>query len=75
LQRLHSEVKRELDLLQGSDRVLTDRLAQFQRRHQDLLHRAGMATTSAAAAAPVEAPKANPENKESGLFSRFFGRK
>jgi hypothetical protein len=75
LQRLHSEVKRELDLLQGSDRVLTDRLAQFQRRHQDLLHRAGMATTSAAAAAPVEAPKANPANKESGLFSRFFGRK
>jgi len=76
LQRLHSEVKRELDLLQGSDRVLSDRLAQFQRRHQDLLHRAGMATTSAAAASPVEAPKVNGDaNKESGLLSRIFGRK
>src|SRR5262245_12954044 len=75
LQRLHSEVKRELDLLQGSDRVLTDRLAQFQRRHQDLLHRAGMATTKAAAPAEVAAPEADGEKRESVLLSRFFGRK
>jgi uncharacterized phage infection (PIP) family protein YhgE len=76
LQRLHSEVKRELDLLQGSDRALTDRLAQFQRRHQDLLHRAGMATTHAAAApAQAAGPEGDAEKKESGLFSRIFGRK
>src|SRR5262245_6396096 len=75
LQRLHSEVKRELDLLQGSDRVLTDRLAQFQRRHQDLLHRAGMATTNAAAPAEAVTPEAVAAKKDSGLFSRFFGRK
>lgn len=76
LQRLHGDIKRELELLQGSDRALTDRLVQFQRRHQDLQHRAGMApappaapTVPSAAAAPVS------EKKDSGLFQRFFGRK
>ena len=41
IQRLHSDIKRELELLQGSDRAFTDRLVQFQRRSQDLQMRGG----------------------------------
>jgi hypothetical protein len=77
LQRLHGDIKRELELLQGSDRALADRLVQFQRRHQDLQHRAGLAPTPTPAPVSPRTAAAGPltPKKDSGLFQRFFGRK
>jgi DNA repair exonuclease SbcCD ATPase subunit len=77
LQRLHGDIKRELEVLQGSDRALADRLVQFQRRHHDLQHRAGLAPTPTPVPVSPQTAAATPltPKKDSGLFQRFFGRK
>jgi hypothetical protein len=76
VQRLHSEVKHELAQMQRGDRALNDRMAQFQRRHQEVLNRG---SSGAIAMPPPVAPEAEPADvgpaKEAGLFGRFFGRK
>jgi hypothetical protein len=76
LQRLHAEVKHELDQLQRGDGALKDRLAQFQRRHQSVFDRnAAPAESPPAAAAPAPAaPAASNGRTDSGLMRRFFGR-
>jgi hypothetical protein len=47
LQRLHDEIRRELESLQRADGALSSRLAQFQRRHQDVLSRGNNGTAGA----------------------------
>jgi uncharacterized coiled-coil protein SlyX len=77
LQRLHSEVRHELEQLQRGDGALKDRLAQFQRRHQAVFDR-----SSPSAPAPTPAPVAatpavaEPTNGhgDSGFVRRLFGR-
>jgi hypothetical protein len=58
LQRLHAEVRHELETLQRTDGALATRLAQFQRRHQDVINRPGGAA-------------GDPRN--SGVVKRLFG--
>lgn len=80
LKRLNSEIQQELELMQRGDPALRDRLAMFQRRHQDVVARAGSAP-SAPAAAPVQpqaqyipeaqmAPGVKPT--DSGMLRRIF---
>jgi hypothetical protein len=73
LQRLHSEVKHELDQLQRGDGALKDRLAQFQRRHQAVFDRNSKSAEPAPPAAAA-APAAANGRTDSGLMRRFFGR-
>lgn len=83
LQRLHGEIERELGQMQGNDRVVADRLVQFQRRHKDLVNRAGAAAPMPAVTPPPpssvhERPAGNPlspAKRDSGLLGRFFSRK
>jgi phage shock protein A len=72
LQRLHAEVRQEMEQLQRGDGVMRDRLAQFQRRHQAVFER-GNGTPEAAPAAAVVAPTAD-GRAEGGLMKRWFGR-
>jgi septal ring factor EnvC (AmiA/AmiB activator) len=73
LQRLHAEVRQELEQLQRGDGHLRDRLAQFQRRHQAVFDRGnGAAEPAAAAAAPP--PSTNGKGSDHGVIRRFFGR-
>jgi chromosome segregation ATPase len=76
LQRLHGEVKHELEQMGRNDRALTDRLAQFQRRHTEMLGRAGIpqAVPAATVVATAPEPAADPK-KDGGLIGRLFGRK
>jgi hypothetical protein len=73
LQRLHAEVRQELDQLQRGDGALRDRLAQFQRRHQAVLDR-GSGTAEQPPAPPAAAPAAETVRPEGGLIGRLFGR-
>ena len=57
LQRLHAEVRQELDQMQRGDGVLRERLAQFQRRHQAVFDR-GNGLAEHVPAATVAAPAA-----------------
>ena len=71
VQRLHSEVKHELEQMQRGDRALTDRLAQFQRRHQEVLNRgSSTAVPAPPRVAPEPAPATNGAPKEAGLIGR-----
>jgi len=72
LQRLHGEVRHELDQLQRGDGALKDRLQQFQRRHQAVFDRGGRSEPAAASSTAAEA-HANGKG-DSGLIRRFFGR-
>ncbi len=76
LQRLHAEVRHELEQLQRGDGALKDRLAQFQRRHQAVFDRGGPPEPPPPAAAPTAADSAQGVNGrgDSGLIRRFFGR-
>jgi len=73
LQRLHAEVRQELEQLQRGDGALRDRLVQFQRRHQAVFER-GNGTPEPAGAAPVAVPAAEDGRPEGGLMRRLFGR-
>jgi hypothetical protein len=81
LQRLHTEVRYELEQLQRGDGVLTARLAQFQRRSQELQARHGMSASPTPDPRPPAAPPAAPEAPEapprrdsgSGFVRRLFG--
>lgn len=78
LQRLHAEVRHELEQLQRGDGALKDRLAQFQRRHSEVFNRNGAAPANGnghaapppAAAPPAGAPRTG---RDSGIMRRFFG--
>jgi hypothetical protein len=78
LQRLHSDIRHELEVA-GRDGALRDRLATFQRRHQEVTGRKGTAASAepAAAAPAPAAPAASdtppPKKKNSGLLRRLFG--
>jgi hypothetical protein len=73
LQRLHGEVRQELEQLQRGDGALRERLVQFQRRHQAVFDRSGPSQEPSPAAAPA-APQ-EPNGKEnSGFVKRLFGR-
>lgn len=78
LQRLHAEVKRELDLLTSGDRALTERMAQFQRRHQDAMGRKTIGPQPMPPA-PPQTPPPPPAagesvvKQDSGKIRRFFG--
>jgi chromosome segregation ATPase len=77
LQRLHSDIRHELETA-SRDTVLRDRLAPFQRRHQEVSGRKG-AAASAEPAPPLEseAPASSADTsvpkKNPGLLRRFFG--
>jgi peptidoglycan hydrolase CwlO-like protein len=73
LQRLHAEVRQELDQLQRGDGAMRDRLAQFQRRHQAVFER-GNGGPEQLAAVPVAAPAAANGKAEGGFMGRLFGR-
>ncbi|MFO0807705.1 MAG: hypothetical protein U0746_03705 [Gemmataceae bacterium] len=84
LQRLHAEVRRELDQITGGDRALNERLAQFQRRHQEVFGRSGTTPPARTSIPPQQpsAPQAPPPPEassapppESGVMRRFFGGK
>jgi hypothetical protein len=75
LQRLHAEVRQELDQLQRGDGALRDRLAQFQRRHQAVFDRGnGTAEQPAAPTAASPPPSTNGKGSDQGMIRRFFGR-
>jgi len=77
LQRLHTEIRHELELA-ARDATLRDRLAPLQRRAQEAISRRG----SAPAANPTQlmpnagSPPAEEsrKTKESGVFRRLFGK-
>ncbi len=71
LQRLHAEVRQELEQLQRGDGALRDRLAQFQRRHQAVFDRGNGEQPPAA---PVAAPVVAKPAAEGGFIGRLFGR-
>jgi uncharacterized coiled-coil protein SlyX len=73
LQRLHAEVRQELEQLQRGDGALRDRLAQFQRRHQAVFDR-GSGGPDQVAAIPMAAPVAANGKAEGGFMGRLFGR-
>lgn len=76
LQRLHSEVKHELDILQRGDATMKERMAQFQRRHTEVISRPGGVMPPQAQLAPPQATPlaaAPPKPRDSGVFKRIFG--
>ncbi|MFL5339755.1 MAG: hypothetical protein ACJ8F7_06265 [Gemmataceae bacterium] len=78
LQRLHSEVKHELELLQRGDASVKERLSVFQRRHSEVMRPAGAPPQQspppvAPLAAPVAMPVPSARPKDSGVFKRLFG--
>lgn len=74
LQRLHSEVRHELEQLQRGDGALKDRLQQFQRRHQAVLDRRGRSEHTDPPASAAAADTHTNGKGDSGLIRRFFGR-
>jgi hypothetical protein len=73
MQRLHAEIKHELDVLQRGDATMKERLAQFQRRQQDVLSRAGappQATLVPQQGSPAGGQQAG---KQDGVLKRLFG--
>jgi hypothetical protein len=77
LQRLHADVKHEMELLQRGDGAMKERLAQFQRRHSDVMRPVDLPRQSPTPAAPYQAPAPSPSRasqpRQSGVFKRFFG--
>jgi hypothetical protein len=73
LQRLHAEVRQELEQLQRGDGALRERLVQFQRRHQAVFDRNGGANQEPAPEAPV-APTETNAKENSGFVKRLFKR-
>jgi hypothetical protein len=73
LQRLHAEVRQEMEQLQRGDGALRDRLAQFQRRHQAVFDR-GTGTTDQPPVAAVAAPAEAIGKGDAGFIGRLFGR-
>jgi chromosome segregation ATPase len=73
LQRLSTEIRQELEMVQR-DGALTARLAQFQRKHQELMARSG---STGAPEPPPPAPPGQPQppKRDSGAIKRFFGGK
>jgi len=79
-QRLQNDVRHELELAQR-DATLRDRLAPLQRRHSEMMNRAGGQRAQAPASAPAEPGERthsgeksrSQERKDSGLFRRLFG--
>jgi DNA repair exonuclease SbcCD ATPase subunit len=77
LQRLHSEIRHELEVA-SRDASLRDRLATFQRRHQEFTGRKGTGSASEATAPPttLETPPAGETptpKKTNGILRRLFG--
>ena len=77
LQRLHSEIRHELEVA-SRDASLRERLATFQRRHQEVTGRKGTGSASEATAPPdaqeTTAPGGRPSpKKNSGILRRLFG--
>jgi len=78
LQRLHADVKHEMELLQRGDGAIKERMAQFQRRHSDVMRPVDLPRQSPTPAAPYQAPAPPPPSRasqprQSGVFKRFFG--
>jgi predicted nucleic acid-binding Zn-ribbon protein len=73
LQRLHAEVRQELDQMQRGDGAMRERLAQFQRRHQAVFDRGNSAPEPAPVVAAA-APMAADVRADGGLVKRWFGR-
>lgn len=80
IQRLHGEIKHELEQMQRGDASVKERLAQFQRRYQEALSRpGGMPTPILSPAAtpptapPVAEPTPPPRARETGVFKKLFG--
>lgn len=74
LQRLHAEIKRDLDMLTSGDRALTERMQQFQRRHQDVFGRQSVAPQPMPPAPPQTPPPPNGSlPPQDGGIRRFFG--
>jgi hypothetical protein len=78
MQRLHGEIRHELELA-ARDATLRERLAPLQRRHQEVMNRRGSAPGAAGPKAPpTPLPTAQPVNetppprKDSGLLRRLF---
>jgi ribosomal protein S15P/S13E len=74
LQRLHAEVRQELDQMQRGDGALRERLVQFQRRHQAVFDRGNGAAEPAPPAVPVAAAPAANGRADTGFVKRLFGR-
>lgn len=76
LTRLHGEIRHELEAMQR-DGALTARLAQFQRKHQEMMVRHGVAGAEpvAPAAAPPPSAQQAPASpkRDSGVLRRLFG--
>jgi len=77
LQRLHSDIRHDLEVA-SRDPSLRDRLASFNRRHQEVSGRKGAAASVAPAPAPeAQAPPSSTDTpmpkKNAGLLRRFFG--
>jgi chromosome segregation ATPase len=77
LQRLYSDIKHELEVA-SRDATLRDRLATFQRRHQEFSGRKNMGGSGEAAAAaetqePAPQSDTTPAKKNTGILKRFFG--
>jgi hypothetical protein len=74
LQRLHAEVRQDLEQLQRGDGALRERLVQFQRRHQAVFERGGAIQEQAPAAAVAAPPQETNGKENSGFVKRLFGR-
>src|SRR6516164_1103500 len=76
LQRLHTDIRHELDLA-ARDGTLRERLAPLQRRAQDAMNRRGPAPVAELPAQPraerAPAPRPQPTHKSSGILRRLFG--
>jgi hypothetical protein len=76
LQRLHTDIRHELELA-ARDATLRERLAPLQRRAHDALNRRGAAPVAEAPAQPAspEAPaqRSQPSRSSSGILRRLFG--
>jgi hypothetical protein len=76
LQRLHTDIRHELDLA-ARDGTLRERLAPLQRRAQDAMNRRGAAPAAEAPAKSgserAPAPRPVPSRGSSGILRRLFG--
>ncbi len=76
LTRLHGEIRHELDAIQR-DGALTARLAQFQRKQQEMMARQGIAGAEPVAPPPAAPAPAQPApaapKRDSNVLRRLFG--
>lgn len=78
LQRFYNDLNREIEMA-SRDPMLRDRLANLQRRQQDVANGqlpkrpTTMQAIPHPSAAPEPPPTAEPSQKSNGLFKRFFG--